>query len=445
MYAGRKVEEAPVGAALRAPAPPLHAGPARRGAEARLLADAATQTQARGDPGRGAEPEAAHPRLRVRRPLRHRDRPVPAERAGARDQGARPLRRLPLRAARRRSPHDARRCSRSTTSRSTSPIHGGLLRRARRPRSMRSTACPSRSTRARRWRWSASPAAASRRSAGCILRLFEITAGAGGARRPAHRRPVRRRAAAAAARACRWCSRTRSRASTRACACATSWPSRSATSAWPSPAPISRRASRALMDKVRLPRDAVEPLAARVLRRPAPAHRHRPRARRRARPHRLRRGGLGARRLGQGADRQPAAGPAAGARPRAAVHQPRPRHRRAHDAPRRGDVSRQDRRAGAEAARSSPRPSIPTREALLSAVPVPEPGAARAAHHPEGRRAEPDQSADGLPLPHPLPLRVRPLPRRGAAAAAGCGGPYGGLPSARGAAGCVTARAAGNW
>ena len=54
-----------------------------------------------------------------------------------------------------------------------------------------------------------------------------------------------------------------------------------------------------------------EPLAARVLRRPAPAHRHRPRARGRARPDRLRRGGLGARRLGQGADRQPAAGPAA--------------------------------------------------------------------------------------------------------------------------------------
>ena len=35
----------------------------------------------------------------------------------------------------------------------------------------------------------------------------------------------------------------------------------------------------ALMDTVRLPRDAVEPLAARILRRPAPAHRHRPRAR----------------------------------------------------------------------------------------------------------------------------------------------------------------------
>ncbi len=36
------------------------------------------------------------------------------------------------------------------------------------------------------------------------------------------------------------------------------------------------------------------------------------------------------------------------------------------------------------------------------------------AHHPEGRRAEPDQPAQGLPLPHPLPLRLRPLPRGGA-------------------------------
>ena len=64
------------------------------------------------------------------------------------------------------------------------------------------------------------------------------------------------------------------------------------------------------------------------------------------------------------------------ARPGDAVHQPRPRHRRAHDPPRRGDVSRQDRRGGAEAAdlRGARHPYT---KALLSAVPVPEPGAAR--------------------------------------------------------------------
>ena len=45
------------------------------------------------------------------------------------------------------------------------------------------------------------------------------------------------------------------------------------------------------------------PLSARVLRRPAPAHRHRPRTRPGAAPHRLRRAGLRARRLDPGPDR----------------------------------------------------------------------------------------------------------------------------------------------
>ena len=52
------------------------------------------------------------------------------------------------------------------------------------------------------------------------------------------------------------------------------------------------------------------PLSARVLRRPAPAHRHRARAGARAGVHRLRRAGVGARRLDAGADRQPADGSA---------------------------------------------------------------------------------------------------------------------------------------
>jgi ABC-type oligopeptide transport system ATPase subunit len=75
----------------------------------------------------------------------------------------------------------------------------------------------------------------------CILRLFDITAGqvvldgkriddlSAGALRPLRRRV-------------QVVSRTRSRASTRACACATFWPSRYATSGSPSPDPISRRA-----------------------------------------------------------------------------------------------------------------------------------------------------------------------------------------------------------
>ncbi len=40
------------------------------------------------------------------------------------------------------------------------------------------------------------------------------------------------------------------------------------------------------------------------------------------------------------------------------------------------------------------------------------------AHHPEGRRSEPDQSAEGLPVSHALSLCVRPLPHRRAGAAA---------------------------
>ncbi len=92
-------------------------------------------------------------------------------------------------------------------------------------------------------------------------------------------------------------------------------PSRCASSA--SAAVPSRRARAAeLVRRVGLPARRAEPLSARILRRPAPAHRHRPRARPRAAPDRRRRAALRARRLHPEPDPEPDEGTPGEPRPR---------------------------------------------------------------------------------------------------------------------------------
>ena len=92
-----------------------------------------------------------------------------------------------------------------------------------------------------------------------------------------------------------------------------------------------------------------------------------------------RRARLGARRLGAGADPQPAQGPAGGVRAHLRLHRARPQRRPAHLRPRRGDVPRQARRARRLGATSTRRRGTRTPGALLSAVPIANPRLGRTA------------------------------------------------------------------
>ena len=87
-----------------------------------------------------------------------------------------------------------------------------------------------------------------------------------------------------------------------------------------------------LLELVGLAPDHARAVPARVLRRPAPAHRHRPRAGAQPVVHRARRAGVGTRRQHPGGRRQPAGGPAGPARVELPVHRPRsvggPAHQR---------------------------------------------------------------------------------------------------------------------
>ena len=168
-----------------------------------------------------------------------------------------------------------------------------------------STASTSRCAAARRSASSARPAAASRRSRAASTRLHDLTAGRVVVRRARHLDGSRAAAAARTAGACRWSSRTPTARSIRAAASARSSATRSrihgvCEGAGAAPAGAGADGARRAQPR------ALQPLPGGVLRRPAPAHRHRARARAAARARRLRRAGVGARRLDPGADPQPA-------------------------------------------------------------------------------------------------------------------------------------------
>ena len=76
------------------------------------------------------------------------------------------------------------------------------------------------------------------------------------------------------------------------------------------------------------------------------------------------------------------------------------------------------------------RAAHPYTAGLIATIPVPDPEVARArqgAGH-QGRAAQPDQAAVGLPVPHPVPVRAGSVRRRGAAAALVRARPRGRLP-----------------
>ena len=158
-------------------------------------------------------------------------------------------------------------------------------------------------------------------------------------------------------------------------------------------------------------------LPARVLRWPAPAHRHRQGARPRAEVDRPRRAGVRPRRVDPGRRDEPAAGPPASAPPLVPVHRPRPVGGPAHLRDRRRDVPRPDHgdRAGGDAVHRC-RPPVHAGVALGGARAGPRDRAQPRADRALRRHPQPHRPAVGVPVPHPVPEGPGALRRRGAGA-----------------------------
>ena len=171
------------------------------------------------------------------------------------------------------------------------------------------------------------------------------------------------------------------------------------------------------------------PPPARVLRRAVPAHLDRAGRRHRAEADHLRRAGLRARRVGAGADPQPARGHEGALRAHHRVHRPRPRGREERERPRGGHVPRQDVRGRRSPTTMYANPSHPYTAALLAAIPEPDPDD-RPRLGEGARRRDPvtGPPAVGLPLPHPVPEGASQVRRRGADDARGRPEPLRGVP-----------------